>query len=197
MMKAFTQSHARDREKFYATLKAHEAETGHSIGDHEKFPEFAASENYTVTQQSKGYNLLLTFQSCIPIAKTLEGEYKHDIFYAPADSFFLTCDNPIVTIEPDSDGTAWVGMGVGRPRTEIIFPVNKRACIILRRGGESKQLTATPFRMRQINDMIMGAAQKYAYAPVGHRRLSRIFNERGCKIKYGDNAFSARHPTRG
>jgi len=37
--------------------------------------------------------------------------------------------------------------------------------------------------------MTMAVAQKYLYAPVGYRRLARIFAERGCKIKYGENAL--------
>jgi hypothetical protein len=196
MAQRFVQSCAMDREKFYAVVQAYEAETGQPLGDQEKLREFAASNNYSMTQRSAGYNLLLTFQSCIAVSEVLESEYRHDIYYAPADSFFMTCDNPVTTIEPDTDGTAWVGMGVGRPRTEILFPLNKRACMILRRSGRETQIRASSHRTRQINEMMMGVAQRCVYAPAGYRRLSRIFNERGFRIKYGENAFLAgqEHP---
>jgi hypothetical protein len=189
MMKAYSQQQARDPEKFYASMKEFEAKTGQSVGDLEKLRKFAASDDYSVTQQSDGYNLLLTFRSGLAIAEIFEREFRHDIYYAAQGCFFMTCDNPIVTIEPDTDGRAWVGMGVGRPRTEVIFPLNKRACLIMSRRGRGLQGPASPVRTRQINEMIMAASQKFVYGPQGTRRIARIFNERGCFLKYGENAF--------
>jgi len=43
--------------------------------------------------------------------------------------------------------------------------------------------------MDQFNGLIMFAAQKYLYAAEGTRRLARIFNERGCKAKFGETIF--------
>ena len=188
-MKRVSQGLARDRDEFYRTLKAYEAETGESIADPEGLRTFAAGDNYSVTQQSVGYNLLLAFRSCITIFEVLEKEYRYDIYYAAADSYFITCDNPIITIEPDTDGKAWVGMGFGRPNTEVLFPLNKRACLILSRRGTGQQLFASSQMNHQINDMMMHAAQKYVYAPVGYRRISRMFNDRRSQIRYGENAF--------
>jgi Protein of unknown function (DUF4238) len=188
-MKVVSQGLARDRNEFYRVLKAVEAETGESIADPEGLRSFAAGNDYSVTQQSVGYNLLLAFRSCIQISEILEKEYRHDIYYAPTGSHFITCDNPIITIEPDTDGKAWVGMGFGRPKTEVLFPLNKRACLILSRRGTGQQVVASSKKNEQINTMMMHAAQKYVYAPVGYRRLSRLFNQRHAHIKYGDNAF--------
>jgi len=119
-------------------------------------------------------------------------EYRHDIWYAPADMFFMTCDNPVVTIRPTNDGTAFVGMGFGWPDTEVLFPLNKRSCLSLARRCREEKAEISKRRVTQINDMMMFAAQQYLYAPRGYRRISRLFDERGRKIKYGENAFMSR-----
>ncbi len=190
LMKRFGQDRARDREAFYADLKEAEAKLGKPLGvDPEKMREFLLSDNYTVTQRSAGYNLLLTFRSCLTISGVLETEYHHDIYYAPSNLHFVTGDNPIVTIEPDTDGRAFVGAGFGRIRTQVLFPLNKRACLILRRHGRGEKLEASPFRVQRINEMVMRASQKYLYAPEGTRRTARIFNQHAGSIRYGENAF--------
>jgi hypothetical protein len=189
MIKEFAQNQALDNDKFYEILKDYETKTGRSVGDHKKLREFLLSNDYTVTQDSVAFNLLHTFQSCLDISETLEKQYGYDLYYAPVDSFFMTCDNPIATIEPDFMGSANIGSGVGRPRTEVVFPLNKRACLILRRYGKGRHISASQVFIDQINNLIMKTAQRYAYAPVGFRRLARIFNERGCTTRYGVNAL--------
>lgn len=187
--KVHAQEMARDRSSFFKLLDEYEQKTGNTVGDREKLWRFALSDNYTVTQKSDGFNLLLTFQSGLAIAEVFEREYKHDIFYAPPGSYFICCDNPIVTLEPDIKGGAFVGMGVGRPQTEVLFPLNKRACLLMRRHGSGASMPASQKMVDQANNMIMNAAQRYAYGAVGNRRLARIFTERGCKTKYGVNAL--------
>jgi hypothetical protein len=141
MMKRLSQDIARNRERFYESVRAYETETGESVTDPEGLRTFAAGENYSVTRQSTGFNLLQAFQSFFTISEILDREYRHDVYYAAAGSHFITCDNPIITIEPDSDGRAWVGTGFGRPNTEVLFPLNKRACLILSRRGTGRSMT--------------------------------------------------------
>ena len=130
------------------------------------------------------------------ISEVLEREYRYDIYYAPHSMYFMTGDNPIITIEPNTDGQAFVGTGFGRPRTQVVFPLNKRACFILNRHGTGKRIEASPHRTRQVNEMIMGVSQKFLYGPEGTRRIARIYNQQGCKIRYGENAFMAAPPLR-
>jgi hypothetical protein len=194
--KRISQEQARDRDSFYAFIRRYEAQTGQTLGDLEELRRFAASDNYTVTQRSVGFNLLLTFGSFFPIAKLLETEFRHDLYYSPQSSPFLTCDNPIATIEPQGDGTARAGVGFSRPGTQIVYPLNKRSCVILSRGARGEKISVNEKRVRMINDAIMAYAQRYVYASVGTRRLARISNERGFKIKYGENAFLHTAPPR-
>jgi len=195
MMKAFGQKKARDKEEFYAGLRQYESETGKPLGmDPEKLREFAMSDRYTVKQMSVAFNLQFALRACITIAEILDREYSDDVLYAPAGQFFLTCDNPIVTLGPGTDGQATIGMGFAWPQTEVVFPLNKRACMILSRRGQRQQIAASESRTKQINDLMMVVAQRYVYGPVGFRRLSRVFNERGPKIRYGENAFMSEAP---
>jgi hypothetical protein len=189
MAREFTREIASDKDRFNAKLKEYEILTGSALGESEKMREFVLSDNYTIKQKSAGYNLLLVFRHVIELTILLEREFQHDIFYAPAGSFFVACDNPVATFQPSRDGTALVGMGFGYPRTEILFPVNQRICLVLGRDGGNQRLQASSPRMDQINGMIMGVAQKYLYAPINSDQLARDFNERGCTIKYGENAF--------
>jgi Protein of unknown function (DUF4238) len=194
MAKRFGQAIAKNREEFLASARAYEAESGQSLGDLEKVRELAASDNYTLEQRSDGYNLKLTLRSFESVLEILRKEYSYDILYAPEGEFFIATDNPIVTLSPDLDGQAWVGMGFDRLDTEVLFPLNKRACLLLGRDRDRQHLVASATRHSQINGMMMGLAQHAIYAPSGTRRLARIFNERGCKIKYGENAFLSTPP---
>jgi hypothetical protein len=83
LMKDHAQEQARDRSGFFKLLDQYEEKTGKTIPDREKLWEFAISDNYTVTQRSDGFNLLLTFQTGLEIAGVFDREYKHDIYYAP------------------------------------------------------------------------------------------------------------------
>lgn len=194
-MKALTQDQARNRTKFYEMISVFEKNTGQRVENPEKLREFAASGNYTVSQESVGYNILITFRSCLAISEILEAEYSHDLIYAPANSAFLSCDNPIATIRPGTNGQAWIGAGFSLPRTQVVFPLNKRACIILRRGAKGEQIHASESRVEQINNLTMAMAQNYVYASIGNRRLARIYNERGCKVRYGKDSLMKTKPT--
>ena len=189
MMKRFAVSQAKDSEKFYGAVKEMEAETGKPLADVEKLRAIAMSGDYEVTQASVGFNLLMIFQTSLKICEVFETQYRHDIIYAPPGTFFPTSDNPIATLEPDTEGRASMGGGITRPGNQVIFPLNKRACLILRRNGKEESLEAAPGWAAQIRDAIMASAQKHLYAVEGKRRIARIFTERGCQTKYGVNSL--------
>src|ERR1039458_5567188 len=44
-------------------------------------------------------------------------------------------------------------------------------------------------RVDLINKVTMAAAAQYLYSSQGLRRIARLFDERGCKIRAGKNAF--------
>jgi Protein of unknown function (DUF4238) len=172
--------------------KQWESQTGINIGNYEEMRQFFLKGEYDVTQRSAGYNMSVAFESCEKVMDILLREYSYGIWYAPGEKLFMTCDNPIVTIRPMPDGKAFMGMGFGWKDTEVLFPLNKRACLIMSRHGTEEREVATDRRTDQVNNIIMHCAQKYLYAPKRYKRISRLFDEIGCKQKYGENAFMSR-----
>jgi hypothetical protein len=191
--KAWTQKLAKDADKFYASVKSYEADTGKFLGDHEKLRQSVLDGYYEITQ-SKSHNIGRALDMSPKIEAILESEYRHDLLYAPKWKYYMAADNPVITFEPDGDGMASVGCGFGHPRTQVLMPLNKRVCLLLRRGAASEKVEASELRVQKINDLTMAVAQRTIYGPEGTRRMARIFNERGCKVKYGQNAFMASPP---
>ena len=189
MMKKNQKEYAQNAEKFYALCKKIDSETGGPTGDYEDLRQFILKGEYTIHQTSSGYNIAMAFKSCMTIMEILRNEYNYEIWYAPPDGFFFTCDNPVVTIRPAGDRTSFVGWGFGWKDTQVIFPLNKRACLSLRRGCSEQKTVISSRRRQQINDLMMAVSQQHLYAPLGYRRISRLFEERGCKVKYGENAL--------
>lgn len=183
------QRKAADAAAFVAQCKEMEAKTGKTLGDHEKLRLAILKGNYELEQKSAGFNLAQVFTSGMGISDMLLNEYKHDLWYAPAGLYYMTCDNPVVTIHPDSDGTAFVGMGFGWRKVEVIFPLNKRVCLRLRRGAREQKLEVSERKVDQINQLMMHVADQFLYASTGYRRTARLFDQWGSKVKYGENAF--------
>lgn len=183
------QRKAADAAAFAAECIDMEAKTGKTLGDHEKLRLAILKGDYDLEQKSVGFNLGQVFTSGIKIGNILLSEYKHDLWYAPTGLYYMTCDNPVVTVKPDSDGKAFVGMGFGWRTVEVIFPLNKRVCLRLRRGAREQKLEVSESKVSQINQLMMHVAHQFLYAPMGYRRTARLFDQWGSKVKYGENAF--------
>jgi len=134
-MMRFMQDQAKDKKIFDDLIKGYEEKAGKPMKDPEKLREVIIGNGYSIEQKSAACNLLLTFKSGLEIAAILETEFQHDLIYAPTGSLFVTCDNPIMTVGPDGSRLANVGLGCGSPNTEVIFPLNKRVCLVLSRGA--------------------------------------------------------------
>ena len=188
-VKTTAQRRAQDVEEFHAVMQRVEARLGKPVGDYERYRQILESGNYDIIQPSNAYNIGHALKLMIEVEEILHGEYHHEFLYAPEGAYFITGDNPVITIAPDLHGQAVIGVGFGRSNTQVLMPLNKKACLLLRRDARGEKLTATNLRVKQVNDIIMASAQRTVYAPEGTRRLARIFKERGCKIEYGKNAF--------
>jgi len=185
----FVQNVASERERFHRKVDQFEQQTGESLGDREEAREQILSGKFRLRQESAGFNIFHSLKSGLDIADTLEKEFGYDIFYCEPGAFFITCDNPVFTLGPQANGTATLGMGFGLPDTEILFPLNKRACLKLSRNAEGSKLNFNLRQVDQLNVMVMAAAQKCAYAPGRSELLSKSFEKYGCGLKYGSNAF--------
>jgi hypothetical protein len=179
---------AQDKEQFFKSCGEYEAATQESLGDWEKLREYILKGEYEIRQASVAFNLGAMFDSAFSVLRSLL-RFSCDFWYAPQGSFFFTSDFPVITVKPDADGYATIGVGFGWPGVEVIFPVNKRLCIRLREGAEYRMRQMSGLGVARINKLIMATASHHLYAPEGTRRNARLFDQDGCKIRVGENAY--------
>ena len=146
------------------------------------------SGNYELGQQSKGFNLGAMFTSGMQVAEML-ADFQYQTHYAPQGMEFFASDNPVYTVGPDDEGEMVVGAGFGWPHVQVYFPLSKRACFYMRRGTQPRTVLTTPKFVEQVNYLTMLTATKYLYASKCLRRTMRLFDQNGCKVKAGENAF--------
>ncbi len=183
---------AQDNQKFRQLYANVERSTGRSVTiEAEELRQFILKGDYELVQKSMTFNLAAMFITAVSLIRELEG-YGMQIFHAPEGMFYLTSDSPVYTIQPDGSGQATVGMGFGWPDVEVYFPLNKRACLRMRRGIQAGARVAEEGRVKEINNLVMATAARYLYSSEGHRRIARLFNERGCKVQPGKNAFMSK-----
>ena len=180
-----------DKETFYKTCADIEKEQGTSLGDFERLRQDVLNRRFNI-EQSKTHNLGSMCLSACTIAKEL-ATMDYQAFYAPHGKFFLTSDSPVWTLQPDRTGAATVGMGFGWDNVEVYCPLNKRTCFRLKRGIKPMGRIIEQGRVDEINRVTMATAVQYLYSSEGHRRIARLFDERGCKVQVGKNAFMP-HP---
>lgn len=146
------------------------------------------SGKYEVQPRS-AVNLRSMVLSAVDLIEELK-RFDYQVLYAPAENFFLTSDCPVFSIQPDGKGKATVGSGFCRPNVELYFPLNKRTCWRMRNAiALSRKIVAKESLVAQINKMVMVTATQYVYSSQSHRRIARLFDERGCQVRAGKNAF--------
>lgn len=180
-----------DKEKFYKTCGEIEKQQGKSLGDFEKLRQDVLNRRFDI-EQSELHNLGSMCLSACSIAKEL-ATMDYQAFYAPQGKFFVTSDSPVWTLLPDGTGEATVGMGFGWDNVEVYCPLNKRTCFRLKKGIKPMGRIIEDGRVDEINRVTMATAAQYLYSSEGHRRIARLFDERGCKVQVGKNAFMP-HP---
>jgi hypothetical protein len=180
-----------DKEEFHRTCVEIEKERGESLGDFEELRQDVLNRRFDIAQ-SKAHNLGSMCLSACSIAKEL-ATMNYQAFYAPQGKFFLTSDSPVWTLRHDGTGEATVGMGFGWENVEVYCPLNKRTCFRMKRGIEPMGRVIEEGRVDEINRVTMATAVQCLYSSEGHRRIARLFDERGCKVQVGKNAFMP-HP---
>jgi hypothetical protein len=185
---------ARDKERFHQSCKDMERDTGKSLGmDTEELRQFSLSGEYEIEQTSHAYSLGTMFTSGLAVMDELQ-KFGFEVLYAPKGQFFVTSDSPVFTIKPEGNGQATVGMGFGWPGVEVFFPLNKRACLRMRKGLQPKKIFISEEKLEMVNNLIMATATQFLYSNENYKRLARLFDERGCKVRAGRDAFMIEPP---
>lgn len=180
---------AQNKEQFHKMCADMERDTGKPLGmDAEELRQYVLKGEYEIVQASAAYNLGSMFQSALDIAGTLQ-EFGYEVLYAPTGRFFVTSDSPVFTLRPEPGKQATIGMGFGWPGVLVHFPLNKRACLRLTRGVEPATIEIGEYELGQLNRVVMASATQYLYSAEGYRKISRLFDQWGCRIEPGKNAF--------
>lgn len=181
---------ARDKERFYEVCAEVEASVGRPMKTaYETLRQRVLNDKREFVQTSNAFNLHAMFVSARSAARGLV-EYDYQILYAPRGEFFVTSDSPVFTLQPDGPRHSVMGMGLGHPLVQVYTPLNKRACLKLKRNLRSAASTEIPTdHVAELNRLTMANATTCLYAPERSRRLARLFDQWGCKIEPGRNAF--------
>jgi hypothetical protein len=163
--------------------------------DEETTRQFILRGEYVISQKNRDEVIGQMFRSMQTVANTLFRDFGCEVWEAPVGHHFLTSDNPVLTLRAqDGGGSATFGVGFGRPHTEVVMPLNKRCCLHLARNVSWRRLKIGVDQCEHVNRAVMGAATELAFGPIGTRRQGRLFDQFGCKMKYGENAFVAPGP---
>jgi hypothetical protein len=188
---------ASDKEKFHQSCIDLEKAKRTSLGvDFEKLRQDILGETFDIRQGSIAFNLGAMFTSAFAAAKELAA-MGYQALYAPEGKSFLTSDSPVFTLQPDVTGQATIGMGFGWKNVEVYFPINKRTCFRMKKGIQPKGRIVEAERVDEINRVTMITANQYLYSSQGFKRTARLFDQYGCKVKAGKNAFMTAPPSPG
>jgi len=145
------------------------------------------SGDWEITQNSPGYNLKMMFNAVENLTPVLTAK-AWDVLTISGNDFFCAGDNPVVTLVP-KNGEATLGVGFGTPGVEVYFPLDSRNCFVASDRGLKERLEVSPEEVRQINEILMLHAARFAYARENNAAVEKFFKEWGCKIVKGKNAF--------
>jgi uncharacterized protein DUF4238 len=174
---------------FTSCVRTLKNRAGEPLGvDVEELRQSILKDRFEYVQKSTSFNLGAMFTSAFGILGELK-YFGYQCFYAPEGSYYVTSDCPVFTIQPDGKGQATIGMGFGWPEGEVYFPLSKRTCLRMKRGISPMGRLVEAGRVAEINKFVMVTADRYLYSSQSHKRIARLFDERGCKVKAGTNAF--------
>lgn len=150
--------------------------------------EFILSDKWTVKQESYGHTLGQMFASAMAVGDILAAK-SWAVFIAPEGQFFCTTDVPVVTVRPDSENRAVVGDGFGVPGVDVLFPLNKFHCLVLRGRESCDGRSIEGGVVREINKFMMRGARRFLYASEKNSAIAKLFDKIGCESVPGVNAF--------
>lgn len=184
---------ARDKQNFHSMCADYAKNIDRPLElDVEAFRQDILEGRFNLDNIPKDFSLRSMF-SVAAIAQRQFKSFNFELLYAQHGQLFVTSDAPVYTLHQDGRKHAVLGMGFGWRRSEVYFPLNKRCCLRLKRGIQSQARYIEDGHVQEINRLTMFCAGQYLYVPEKVRRTARLFDEYGCKVKPGVNAFMP-HP---
>jgi len=105
------------------------------------------------------------------------------IYRAPRDSFFITCDSPLVCFVLDKNGMATFGGGFGLPNAEVTFPLSPDECLYLDRKQTNAYRAISKKIVKEINRRTAWMAERFIISMIRTNCVKRIVEESSVTIK--------------
>ncbi len=105
------------------------------------------------------------------------------IWRAPHDSFFITCDSPLVCFVLEKNGMATLGGGFGLPNAEVTFPLSPDKCLYLDRKHTQSYRDVCKKMVREINRRTAWIAERFIISKIKTNYVKRILETSSVTIK--------------
>jgi len=102
---------------------------------------------------------------------------------APHESFFITCDSPLVCFVLDKNGMATFGGGFGMPNAEVTFPLSPDKCLCLDRKHTQSYRAVSKKMVREINRRTAWIAERFIISKIKTNYVKGILKASSVTIK--------------
>lgn len=105
------------------------------------------------------------------------------------DEFFVTSDNPVVSVLPDGRGRATPGVAFSQRSVHIVFPLNPGACLLASRSTGKRSQEVVAAWVRSVNKVVMSMAERWLFASEKSKKIQEIFDKVGCSVTFADDFY--------
>ena len=110
------------------------------------------------------------------------------VWEAPERSEFVTTDNPIITLKPDTWGRFFPGWGLRSEGLKIAFPLSPIHCLLIGADGRHWR-RVTPNDVNLINKALVLCMDRWTYSASYSEDIRVLVDSIGGTVRYGEQAF--------
>lgn len=114
------------------------------------------------------------------------------VWRASGELKFITSDNPVVSIFPERAGVARLGRAFSIREIHVIFPLSRGECLFAKRRGATGLQEVPNTRVRQVNKVLMGMANRWIFASENSPKIASLFDRIGGTAAYGTDFYEYR-----
>jgi len=115
------------------------------------------------------------------------------IWEAPHDCEFVTCDSPVMTFRLDNWGQYFTGDGFAKEGSIILLPISPKACLTA--GVQGPQCRHVPRNdVHEVNKIVISSSTRFVYSMTNDIGINRLVQQFAGSIRYGINAFTSPEP---
>lgn len=133
-------------------------------------------KGYRLKQSSVQFNLTMMLQMARQNRDCLL-DMTWAVWLAPDDDHFVTSDNPVVSVLPDTGGRGTTGVNFGNPKAQVLLAITPARLFVASRNVRPGCHAISRRGVHLVNKMIMAMADRFVYASEHSQRLSAVYNK--------------------